>query len=241
MAGVSGTLLKKRNLSYNINQGKISQQGDIGSFSVNYNGGYGNLGAGYSYEKDSNQFTYSASGGVLAHRDGITFGQPLGSTSILVKAPGAKGVNIENNIGVKTDWRGYAIVPYANEYRSNRVALDSDSFSNNLEIGNNVENVIPIRGAIARASFDTSIGVRALVTLSNAGKHVPYASRVIETESSTQSMVADDGRVYLTGLPLKGTLQASWGGNDGEKCSTAYDISQMDLSQPVIQFDLECN
>ncbi|MDR0235335.1 outer membrane usher protein FimD [Acinetobacter sp.] len=241
MAGVSGTLLKNRNLSYNINQGKISQQGDIGSFSVNYNGGYGNLGAGYSYEKDSNQFTYSASGGVLAHRDGITFGQPLGSTSILVKAPGAKGVNVENNIGVKTDWRGYAIVPYANEYRSNRVALDSDSFSNNLEIGNNVENVIPIRGAIARASFDTSIGVRALVTLSNAGKHVPYASRVIETESSTQSMVADDGRVYLTGLPLKGTLQASWGGNDGEKCSTAYDISQMHLSQPVIQFDLECN
>ena len=240
MAGVSGTLLKNRNLSYNINQGKVSQQGDIGSFSVNYNGGYGNLGAGYSYEKDSNQFTYSASGGVLAHRDGITFGQPLGSTSILVKAPGAKGVNIENNIGVKTDWRGYAIVPYANEYRSNRVALDSDSFSNNLEIGNNVETVIPIKGAIARASFDTSIGVRALVTMSKADKHLPYASRVIETNSSTRSMVADDGRVYLTGLPLKGTLQAYWGENTDEKCITDYDISQMDLNKSVVQFALEC-
>lgn len=241
MAGVSGTLLKKRNLSYNINQGKISQQGDIGSFSVSYNGGYGNLGAGYSYEKDSNQFTYSASGGVLVHRDGITFGQPLGSTSILVKAPGAKGVNIENNVGVKTDWRGYAIVPYANEYRSNRVALDSDSFSNNLEINNNVENVIPIKGAIARASFDTSIGVRALVTMSKTDKHLPYASRVIETNSSTRSMVADDGRVYLTGLPLKGTLQAYWGENTDEKCSTDYDISQMDLNKPVIQFAVECH
>jgi outer membrane usher protein len=78
------------------------------------------------------------------------------------------------------------------------------------------------------------------VTLSHAGKPVPYASSVIETDSSTRSMVADDGRVYLAGLPLKGNLEASWGGNSGEKCSTAYDISQMDLTKPVVQFDLEC-
>jgi outer membrane usher protein len=78
------------------------------------------------------------------------------------------------------------------------------------------------------------------VTLSHAGKPVPYASSVIETDSSTRSMVADDGRVYLTGLPLKGNLEAYWGGNTGEKCSTAYDISQMDLTKPVVQFDLEC-
>lgn len=240
MAGVSGTLLKDRNLSYSFNQGKISKQGDIGSLSMTYNGGYGNVGAGFSYEKGSNQFTYSASGGVLAHRDGITFGQPLGSTSILVKASGAKGVRIENNTGVKTDWRGYAIVPYANEYRNNRVALNADSFSNNLEIDNNVENVIPIRGAIARATFNTSIGVRALVTLSNAGKPVPYASSVTESNSSTRSIVADDGRVYLTGLPLKGTLEVNWGASSVEKCNATYDISNMDLTKPVVQFDLEC-
>ena len=240
MAGVSGTLLKDRNLNYSINQGRVSQQGDIGSVSINYDGSYGSIGAGYSYEKDSNQFTYTASGGILAHRDGITFGQPLGSTSILVKAPGAKGVNIENYTGVKTDWRGYAIVPYATEYRANRVALNSNSFSNNLEISNNVENVVPIKGAISRATFNTSLGVRALITLTHNGKFVPYASRVIETESSARSMVADEGRVYLTGLPVKGTLHIDWDESDTGKCLATYDISEMDLTQPVIQFDLEC-
>ncbi len=240
MAGVSGTLLKDRNLSYSINQGRVSQQGDIGSVSINYDGSYGSIGAGYSYEKDSNQFTYTASGGILGHRDGITFGQPLGSTSILVKAPGAKGVNIENYTGVKTDWRGYAIVPYATEYRANRVALNSNSFSNNLEISNNVENVVPIKGAISRATFNTSLGVRALITLTHNGKFVPYASRVIETESSARSMVADEGRVYLTGLPVKGTLHIDWDESDTGKCLATYDISEMDLTQPVIQFDLEC-
>ncbi|MDN5417617.1 MAG: outer membrane usher protein FimD [Acinetobacter sp.] len=240
MAGLSGTLLKDRNLSYSINQGQVSKQGDIGSVSLNYNGSYGTVGAGYSYEKNSNQFTYNASGGILAHRDGITFGQPLGSTSILVKAPGAKGVNIENYTGVKTDWRGYAIVPYATEYRANRVALNSNTFSNNLEISNNVENVVPIKGAIARATFNTSLGVRALITLSHNGKFIPYASSVIEKESSATSIVADDGRVYLTGLPLKGTLEVNWGESAEGKCLANYDISDMDLSKPVIQFDLEC-
>ncbi|WP_049044217.1 outer membrane usher protein FimD [Acinetobacter bereziniae] len=240
LTGLSGTLLKDRNLSYSINQGHVSNQGSIGSVSLNYEGRYGSIGAGYSYDQNSNQFTYYASGGVLAHRDGITFGQPLGATSILVKAPGAKGVNIENYIGVKTDWRGYAIVPYATEYRANRVALNSNSFSNNLEISNNVENVVPIQGAIVRANFNTSIGIRALISLTHNGNFLPYASNVSEIESSARSMVADDGRVYLTGLPLKGTLEANWNETDGGKCLANYDISEMDLTKPVIQFDLEC-
>ncbi|SPL71302.1 outer membrane usher protein FimD [Acinetobacter stercoris] len=240
LAGLSGTLLKDRNLSYSFNQGRVSRQGDIGSVTLNYDGRYGTVGAGYSYEKNSNQFTYNASGGILAHRDGITFGQPLGATSILIKAPGAKNVNIENYTGVRTDWRGYAIVPYATEYRANRIALNSNTFSNNLEINNNVENVVPIKGAISRATFNTSIGVRALITLSHLGKFAPYASSVVESNSSARGIVADDGRTYLTGLPVKGNLEVRWGVSEDEKCLASYDISEMDLTQPIVQFDLEC-
>ncbi|PCQ96192.1 hypothetical protein CQA61_29970, partial [Klebsiella pneumoniae] len=32
------------------------------------------------------------------------------------KAPGAGGVKVENQTGVRTDWRGYAVLPYATEY-----------------------------------------------------------------------------------------------------------------------------
>jgi outer membrane usher protein len=240
MAGISGTLLQNRNLSYNINQGKISQQDHIGSLSVTYNGSYGNVGAAYSYEKGSNQLSYNASGGILAHKDGITFGQPLGATSILVKAPGAKGVQLENYTGVKTDWRGYAIVPYATEYRMNRVALDTNTFSNNVEVNNNVEHVVPIKGAIALASFNSSIGIRALVNITHDGQPVPYASSVLEKTSSSRGLVADDGQVYMTGLPVKGILETTWSVNEKDKCSAEYDISTMTLTQSVLHFDLEC-
>lgn len=240
MAGMNGTLLKDRNLSYSINYGQNHQQGDIGSLSVTYNGSYGRVGAAYSYEKDSNQFSYNASGGILAHADGITFGQPLGTTSILVKAPGAKGVHLENYTGVKTDWRGYAIMPYATEYRMNRVALDSNTFGNNLEINNNVEQVVPIKGAIARASFKSSVGIRALVNITHDGQPVPYASSVIEKNSSSRGLVADEGQAYMTGLPVKGVIETSWGSKAQDKCSVEYDISTMDLTQNVLRFDLEC-
>lgn len=240
LTGISGTLLKDHNLNYSIRQGYVTEQGSSGSVSANYNGAYGNVGAGYSYDANNNRFTYSAAGGMLLHRDGLTFGQLLGDTSILVKAPGANGVKIENYNGVKTDWRGYAILPYASEYRLNRVALDSNSFGSNLEIGSNVSSVVPIRGAISRATFDTSIGVRALINISFKGQAIPYASSVTETSSKASGMSAEEGIAYMTGLPLKGTLEAVWGDAADQKCVADYDIATADLSLAIQQFNLEC-
>ncbi len=41
--------------------------------------------------------------------------------------------------------------------------LDTNSASNNTDIENNVSSVVPTKGALVRASFDTRIGVRALL------------------------------------------------------------------------------
>jgi outer membrane usher protein len=91
----------------------------------------------------------------------VTFSQPPGETNVLIKAPGARGVRIENQTGVKTDWRGYAVIPYATVYRYNRIALDTLSMDNHTDVENNVSRVVPTQGALVRASFDTRIGVRA--------------------------------------------------------------------------------
>lgn len=240
LTSLSGTLLDRRNLNYNISQGYINDQGQSGSLSLGYQGAYGSVGASYSYDRDHHQFTYNATGAALAHADGVTFGQSLSDTSILVKVPGAKNVAIENYTGVSTDWRGYAIVPYATAYRQNRVALDSNSFANNLEVSQNVETVVPMQGAIVRAKFNANIGIRALITLSKNGEFIPYASQVLEKESGAQGFAAEDGRVYLTGLPLKGNLQVIWGAGQKNQCLVPYDISGSDLSKPVTQFHLEC-
>ncbi|MDV8157847.1 fimbria/pilus outer membrane usher protein [Acinetobacter bereziniae] len=239
-AGINGTLLKGRNLSYSIRQGYVTDQSSAGAVSVNYNGAYSNVGAAYSYDGNNNSFSYSAVGGMLLHKDGLTFGQLLGDTSILVKAPGAKGVRVENYNGVKTDWRGYAILPYASEYRLNRVALDSNSFDSNFDISSNVNNVIPIRGAISRATFETSIGIRALINITYKGQPIPYASIVTEANRKSSGMATEQGRVYMTGLPLKGKLEVTWGDATEQNCVANYDMGIADSSFAVQQFDVEC-
>lgn len=121
------------------------------------------------------------SGGIIAHADGITFGQPLGDTMVLVKAPGADNVKIENQTGIHTDWRGYAILPFATEYRENRVALNANSLADNVELDETVVTVIPTHGAIARATFNAQIGGKVLMTLKYGNKSVPFGA-IVTTE-----------------------------------------------------------
>lgn len=104
LSGVYGTLLPDNNLNYSVQVGNThggnTSSGTSGYSSLNYRGAYGNTNVGYSRNGDSSQIYYGMSGGIIAHADGITFGQPLGDTMVLVKAPGADNVKIENQTGV---------------------------------------------------------------------------------------------------------------------------------------------
>ncbi len=182
---------------------------------------------GYSRSGDSSQIYYGMSGGIIAHADGITFGQPLGDTMVLVKAPGADNVKIENQTGIHTDWRGYAILPFATEYRENRVALNANSLADNVELDETVVTVIPTHGAIARATFNVQIGGKVLMTLKYGNKSVPFGAIVTHGENKNGSIVAENGQVYLTGLPQSGKLQVSWGKDKNSNCIVEYKLPEV--------------
>ena len=156
----------------------------------------------------------------------ITFGQPLGDTMVLVKAPGADNVKIENQTGIHTDWRGYAILPFATEYRENRVALNANSLADNVELDETVVTVIPTHGAIARATFNAQIGGKVLMTLKYGNKSVPFGAIVTHGENKNGSIVAENGQVYLTGLPQSGKLQVSWGNDKNSNCIVDYKLPE---------------
>ena len=231
-AGVNGTLLAENNLSYNVQESYANHgTGDSGNASLNYQGTYGNLKAGYNYSDGYHQRNYGMSGGVVVHRDGVTLSQPLGDTNILVKAPGAEGVELENTTGIKTDWRGYAVVPYATTYRQNRVALDTNSMGSNVDIDDAVVNVVPTQGALVRAEFKAHVGARALITLLKNQKPVPFGSTVTLDDSQLSSLVGDDGQVYLSGLPSSGSLTVQWGDGAAKRCSAHYQLSSEQMTE----------
>lgn len=239
-SGISGTLLEGRNLNYSVTQGRSSSNGYSGSASASWQATYGSLSGAYNYDRDRHDVNWQASGGVVGHADGITFSQPLGDTNVLIKAPGADGVKVENQTGVRTDWRGYAVMPYATVYRYNRIALDPNSMHNNTDIENNVNSVVPTQGAVVRAAFDTRIGVRALIAVRRGSQPVPFGAVVREQHSGVTSMVGDDGQIYLSGLPLQGELLIQWGDGASAQCRAPYQLPEKSLQQAITITEITC-
>lgn len=96
----------------------------------------------------------------------------MNDTVVLIKAPGAAHVSVENQTGVRTDWRGYAVQPYALNYRENRIALDTNTLANNVDMDDAVINVVPTYGAVVRADFKTHIGLKVIMTATHNGKPI---------------------------------------------------------------------
>ena len=244
LAGLYGTLLEGNNLSYSMQTGYAGggegNSGGTGYAALNYRGGYGNANVGYSRSDGIKQLYYGLSGGVLAHADGVTLSQPMNDTVVLIKAPGADNVKVENQTGVQTDWRGYAVLPYATEYRENRVALDTNSLADNVDLDDAVASVVPTHGAIVRAEFKAHVGLKLLMSLIYNGKPVPFGALVTSDGSQASSIVADNGQVYLSGMPLAGKVRAKWGEGPNASCEADYSLPPESKNQALSQLSAVC-
>ncbi|HCH0657565.1 TPA: fimbrial biogenesis usher protein [Enterobacter asburiae] len=242
-AGISGTMLEDNNLSYSVQQGYGNQGvGNSGNASLAHQGGYGSSNISYNYSDngDSQQVNYGISGGVVAHRHGVTFSQPLGETNVLIEAPGANQVRVQNATGVKTDWRGYAVVPYANTYRKNRIALDTTTLGDKVDIDDAVVDVVPTKGALVRASFKAHVGIRALLTMLHNNEPIPFGATVTRDDEGEGSIVGDDGQVYLAGLAPKGKLKVQWGEGADQTCSAGYQLPADAENTAITQMKVIC-
>lgn len=237
-SSLSGRILDENKLSWNMTQGYSGRNGNSGSLSETYKGRYGSSNAGYSYGKDYRQISYGLAGGIIFHGEGVTFGQTLGDTNILVAAPGIKYTALENETGISTDWRGYAIKPFASVYRENRVALDAKNLDYGTDIDNPVMRVVPTKGAVVKAVFKGRTGKSMLITLSHNNKFLPFGSVVTAGESS--GIVGDDGQVYLSGMAVSGKGQARWGNESNQRCDFDWQTVREPAKSGIISFNAHC-
>lgn len=242
--GLNGTALADNNLSWSAQEGYGSQGvGNSGNLNADYRGTYGEVNAGYAYDKNSQRVNYGLQGGIVAHQNGITLGQPLGETIALVNAPGAGGVGVSNQTGVKTDWRGYAIVPYVSPYRKNQVALNTQTLPDNVDLTLTTQNVVPTRGAVVRANFNANVGQRVLMRLlRQGGAPIPFGAVVTDLahKNAQGFIVGDDGQVYLTGLSDSGTLQVKWGAEAAQQCQVSYQLNNKTEASGLQTLQAKC-
>lgn len=242
--GVNGTALENNALSWNVQQGYgTNDVGYTGNANGDYKSTYGEVTAGYGYDKDSDRLNYGLQGGILAHENGVTFSQALGETNVLVKAPGAKGVSIQNQSGAKTDWRGYTAVSNLTPYRKNDVALMTDTLPDDVELELTNKTVIPTRGAVVKADYVANVGMRVLMTLTQRnGQPVPFGAIVsLDDNNSRQFIMGDAGQIYLTGMQSEGKIIAKWGNNADRVCSFQYSLKEKTGNYGVILAQGLCN
>lgn len=149
-------------------------------------------------------------------------------------------MRVENATGVKTDWRGYAVVPYANTYRKNRIALDTTTLGDKVDIDDAVVDVVPTKGALVRASFKAHVGIRALLTMLHNNEPIPFGATVTRDDEGAGSIVGEGGQVYLSGLAPKGKLKVQWGEGDNQACSADYQLPVDSETAAITQMKIIC-
>ncbi|UNM20058.1 fimbrial biogenesis outer membrane usher protein [Pseudomonas sp. ArH3a] len=247
-ATFSGSQLQDDALSYNVgvNQ-QVSDDERVlgGSMAARYSAASAVWQGSYNEDQNIRQMDFGVRGGVVAARDALMFTQPLGETNIIVATPGAAGVGVLTRSGIETNSGGYTIIPSAQPYRKNRVALDTNSLSDTTDIAQLVQDVTPNRGAFVLASFETQNGRRLLVSISsNKGKPAPFAAEAqlydIDGRLLSSTMVADKGRVFLTGVPDKSRLLINVNGKTW--CAKELDLNTFALPETGIgQLKISCD
>ncbi|MBD1228065.1 fimbria/pilus outer membrane usher protein [Xenorhabdus griffiniae] len=238
---ISGSALDDHTLSYSIHgERSNNMEGTSGGVSLEYSHSSGRVNLGYSYSDNSQSLNYGLSGGIVAHQNGITFSQSLGETVALVKAAGAAETKILNHSGIKTDSRGYAVIPSIEPYTYNRIALDTEMLADGVDLDNSVQHIVPTRGAVVAANFRVRQGHRILVTLRYNGKPVPFGASAALTNGDSSGIVGDDGELYLNAVPEQAEIKVQWGKNKHQQCRAKTDVSVLPEKSGVLRLTADC-
>lgn len=230
--GLSGTLLDDERLSYSLQQSHANHDGeDTSSVYGSYRSQYANLTAGYYASSDSaQQLNYGISGALVAHPQGVTLAQPLGSQFAIVSANDASGVRFLNQRGIQTDWQGNAVIPSLTPYQENNIRIDTSSLPENVDSSDTAITVIPSRNAAVMARFDAHTGYRVLIALKRPnGLPVPFGAIATSDTPVISGIVDDTGTVYLAGIGEAARLTVKWGNGAEQQCRAS--ITQPSASQ----------
>lgn len=243
---VGGTLLEDNKLAWSVGQSAVRSGTDYGAsnsssgnLNASYSGMAGKFSAGYNQTSGTRQMNAGLQGVIVATKYGVTLGQSPGETMALLHAPGAASVKVKTGTGIETDWWGNTVVP-AQPYRRNRFDLDVLSAGQNVTLGDTSREVIPTRGAVAVAIYDTSVGHQVLMTLTRGSKPLPFGAQVklvgdkgMENAGSGKTapggMVGDAGQAWLTGMPDSGSLDVTWGDGTDASCRIRFSLSESAL------------
>ncbi|QNR97950.1 fimbrial biogenesis outer membrane usher protein [Stenotrophomonas sp. 169] len=199
---------------------------------VGYQASLASLSAGVGHSASGNNLSLGASGGIVLHRGGVAFSQQLGDTIGLVHVPGAKGAFIDSSTGLKTDARGYAVVPFLTPYRRNEISVDPKGLPMDIELKSSSATTVPTAGAVVKMVIETSSGRSALIDARREdGSPLPFGLDVRNEAGDIVGVVGQASRLWVRGLAERGQLRVWLDGAGRQQCVIDYDLANADANQ----------
>lgn len=228
-------------LSYNLSASRNERQQHDFTVGTGYQAAHATLGAGLSKGEGYHSLSLHANGALLVHADGIEAGPYLGETMALVEVPGIADVGLQNTTAVRTNAKGYALLPYLRPYKSNSLVLNTDRLGPDVEIDNGTAQVVPRRGAVVKATFQARrVNRLVLTTLLPNGQPLPFGAQLADASGEVLGMVGQAGQVILTTSLEAQQLTAHWGDDAAAQCSVHLAPSAMPEAQGYRLQTLTC-
>lgn len=223
--GVTGAIGEQWQGSYNASLARDDGRTSFG-IGANYQLPTVNLTGSYNRTTSSSQLAFGASGGLMLHSGGLTLAQRMGETMGLVHVPDAAGVGIGQMTNVKTNSRGYAVVPYLSPFRRNELSVDPTGLSMDVELSAASVSAIPNAGAIVKMVLPTETGRNALIeALLPDGTPLPFGTDVTTADGKIVGVVGQGGRLWVRGIDEQGELLVRYGTAEGQQCRINYDLT----------------
>ncbi len=229
--GITNTFGQQHQGSYTASLSQNGHQSANFDGNVAYQGSAASLSAGYSQSGNRRGVSLGASGGVLWHEGGLTLAQQLGDTVGVVHVPNAAGAGISSSVGVKTDARGYAVVPYLQPYRRNDVTVDPKGLPLDVELKTSSVLAVPTAGAVVRLTVPTDSGRSALIEARQLdGTPLPFGVDVYNEAGDVVGVVGQSSRLWVRGIDEAGVLIVRLGRDPLQRCEIPYDLAQADAN-----------
>lgn len=222
---ISGTLGAQNQYSWTVSGTHDASAGTSSDLGGGYKGSLASLSASWSQGRDYHRASLGMTGTLVAHSGGITLSPYTGDTFTLVEAKGAEGAAIPSYPGVAIDRFGYALFPASNPYQLNDVVIDPKGISENAELENTSQKIVPRYGAIVKAKFDSRQGRPVLIQADYAGKTLPFGADVFDDNGVGVGVVSQGSLIYARVPTDKGTLHVKWGAETDEQCSVNYTLA----------------
>lgn len=237
-AGVYGQVLDARDTFYSVQAGHDSRSGSFGSAKLNTLKPYGRFEAGYSQGRDYRSLLLGASGSLVAHAGGLNFGQALGETFALIEVPQVSGASLASWRQVETAANGYAVLPYAQPYRTNWVNLDTRQLGADVELDNAIGQLVPTRGAVPVLRFKAALGRRVQFELLRAdGSRLPLGATVEDGQGKTLATVDPTSQALVLSEQDSGMLHVRW---SNQRCTAPFTLPARDPQRAYERLKVVC-